>query len=146
MFPRVVRVAILAVVGCAAAVHAQTDEEALVLEAHLAVGRAVVTNDTRAFAALTTDEFISISERGEMRTKQQRVNELEAAAKVGRPTGPAPTSAPPEWHVALYGDVAVTTYRRDTSNPPARLMRIFVKRHGRWLMAASQITSISQLP
>lgn len=125
-----------------AAVTAQGDAAA-VLDAHLAIGRTVLNNDPGAFASLTTDDFISIDERGALRTKAQRLAELTAARQVSASSPAAATATrPAEWLVTVHGDVAVTTYRRDTSNPPARLMRVFVKRDGRWLMAASQITPI----
>ena len=138
----------LSLVLCAwpTVLRAATDEaaekEVRQLEEELRV--AVVKGDAATFERVMPDDYTTTNIHGLTRTKAQLVSDIKS--------GVAKTESMTHDNVKVrvYGDVAVLTADRtaksslrgkDTSGRQ-RIMRVFVKRQGRWQPVAMQATRI----
>jgi hypothetical protein len=89
--------------------------------------------DVRNFAASVTDGFVAFTNAGEIRSKQDRIAELQ---KAGPQSNPPPTWT--ETSTRIYGDVAVTT----RTNNAFQQTIIHARQGGRWLRAGIMTTPI----
>jgi ketosteroid isomerase-like protein len=103
-------------------------------QAIAAVAEANRKGDPKEFAALVTDGFVAFSNTGEVRSKQQRMAEIQKAGPLSNPpvTGVETTTR-------IYGDLAVTT----RANKANRQTIIHVKQGGKWLRAGIIVTPIA---
>lgn len=72
-------------------------------------------------------------------TQQGRLERRDAALASWRARGAAGPTRPTDLWVRVYGDAAVLTGAvggTDTTAPRARITKTFVRRQGRWLLAA----------
>jgi ketosteroid isomerase-like protein len=140
----------LACLSPAAAVRAQGGaarkvgkDEAAVLAADRAWADAAARGDVRALGELFADDFMIVSPNGDLKNKQQEINNLAPAPDVT--TYYFRTE---DVEARVYDDAAVVRGRavwkvkwqgRDIDNN-RRYTSTYVKRGGRWLLVAQQIS------
>jgi ketosteroid isomerase-like protein len=108
--------------------------------------QAILAGDAAALERMTSDDYTFITQRGELRTKAEIVN--------GFKTGSFRYGAREvsDLTIRVYGDTAVVTGRavqkgtedsRDYSGEN-RFTRVYVKRGGRWVTVALQVTLVAK--
>lgn len=108
--------------------------------------QAVQRGDTAAIDRLYADDYVATSNFGLVRTKVQVIEDFKSGAlKIESVTSD-------ELSVRAHGETAIVTGRmtmkaqdrgRDTSGQN-RFTQVYVKRNGRWQIAALQLTRIAQ--
>ena len=103
---------------------------------------------TRLLAAGQVDEYATHLSRDYARTTRQGTLERhEEALASWRARGPSGLMRPSELWVRVYGDAAVLTgivAGADGSAPRTRITKTFVRREGRWLLAALHSSEIER--
>jgi Domain of unknown function (DUF4440) len=106
-----------------------------------AKARSVALDDGNAkvWAKYTTDDFQVILADGSVKSKQQRVAEIE-----GHPRTKVTMS---DEHWRVYGGTAIETSRSDAADDkPLRITQVWVRDHGTWKTASVQLTWIGATP
>ncbi|MFL6230324.1 MAG: nuclear transport factor 2 family protein [Pyrinomonadaceae bacterium] len=147
VLPALLVVAALACAGAGQTQDARTRgasrDEAAVRAADRAWAEAIARGDVRALGELFADEFIIVSQNGDLKNKQQEINNLAPAPDVV--TYYFRTE---DVEARVYDDAAVVRGRavwrvkwqgRDIDNN-RRYTSTYVKRRGRWLLVAQQIS------
>ena len=103
---------------------------------------------SRLLAAGRVDEYATHLTSDYARTTQQGTLERrEVALASWRARGASGLMRPSELWVRVYGDAAVLTGvvgGADTSTPRTRITKTFVRREGRWLLAALHGSAIAR--
>jgi ketosteroid isomerase-like protein len=109
---------------------------------------AIVSNDAERIGDFMSDDWVIVSETG-MSTKQQFLSYVRSGAlthsamdRIG------------DARVRVYGDTAVLTarvtntahYDRRRFDADEWVTDVFVRHHGRWLCALTQITAVARPP
>jgi ketosteroid isomerase-like protein len=113
-----------------------------IIAAFQALERAVTLNDSREWDKHVADEFVVTRTRQQPTDKAARMAFMDAQKAINAETFVAEIESLKFW---VLGDAAVM--RADhvmpgNRRPPYRATRLWVKRDGRWQMAASQQTTI----
>lgn len=121
----------------------KTAEQKDVVKAYEAIEVAVDSHDERTWAYHVADEFVGIGRRytGTPDTKGQRVGQIGVSkAKLVLPKM--------LWGEAfVFGDAgAIIAEHQPVGEPPFRVIRLFVKRDGRWQLFHRQETTIKGTP
>jgi hypothetical protein len=139
MHKRVLAIAWLAVAQPLYAQQASTDSATVV---------ALELEMTRLLAAGRIDEYATHLTSDYARTTRQGTLEpRDAALASWRARGASGLMRPSELWVRVYGDAAVLTgvvAGADPSAPRTRITKTFVRRQGRWLLAALHSSAIAQ--
>jgi hypothetical protein len=109
------------------------------------LNKLLVDRDFDTYATFLADDYVRISANGEMKNKEQVLQEFRASK-------PGDGLATPEvLQVRVYGTTAVMTihltFTRRTTGELIReslLTKVFVLRNGRWFMVSNQGTSLGQ--
>jgi hypothetical protein len=105
---------------------------------------------TRLLAAGRVNEYAQHLTADYARTTRQgALEQREAALESWRARGASGLMRPSELWVRVYGDAAVLTgivARVDMSAPRTRITKTFVRREGRWLLAALHSSAIAPPP
>jgi hypothetical protein len=117
--------------------------ELIALEHHL--NDLLNQRDWQAYAPHVLDDYRQTTREGVVRSKHDVVNALQQAAA----SPPAVRTEPDSIHVRVYGDTgiltAVLTGRRISDGAVtfrSRILKTFIRRDGRWYLAAMQGTSL----
>jgi ketosteroid isomerase-like protein len=111
----------------------------------LARREALLAADTVALSRMIGEEFVEISRRGTVRTREENLREIASRELA------LTTVSYDSLRVRIYGDVAVLmgiadnagTYRGFAFSGKIRYTRVFVRRAGRWQAVAMQQTPVS---
>ena len=107
-------------------------DSAAVVALELEMSRLLVEGRIDEYATHLTSDYARTTRQGTL----ERRDAALASWRARGPTGPA---QPVDLWVRVYGDAAVLTGAiagADTSAPRIRITKTFVRRHGRWLLAA----------
>jgi ketosteroid isomerase-like protein len=107
---------------------------------------AAVKKDTATLARHTADEFLLTDPTGEVSDKKANMEAFRSGAYAFESFTDSDVKA------RVYGDTAVVAGRSDIKGKvqgqditgPYRFTRLYVKREGRWQMAAEQLTRIGK--
>jgi len=89
--------------------------------------------DIETFSRLTTDDFTLTNEMGEVITRRERIERLEA--------GQRQAQSQSDERIRVYGNAALRTRRITLEGKPLRMLTVWVKQVGQWKVAATQITA-----
>jgi hypothetical protein len=107
-----------------------------VINAYQAIVKAIVAHDANEWAKHVADEFVAYASSRAPLARSSRSAAIEDPNRGG--VGEVQTM-----RLAVYGDGAVMTATESSDpHPPYRAARVFVKRDGRWLMAATAQTDV----
>jgi hypothetical protein len=107
-----------------------------VAKTYQAITKAAATGDAGGWAKHVADEFVAYASSRAPLARASRIAAIEDPNHGG--VGEVQTM-----RLAVYGDGAVMTATESSDpHPPYRAARIFVKRDGRWLMAATAQTDV----
>lgn len=118
-----------------------------VLQAQDGLDFANAMNDVEAFVRLTDADFIVVTNRGFVRTKDDRVIEERIGRLERRPQRPVPIRD--QISVRLYGSTAIVTARNwprtfeGEDRPPVRYTRVWVKGTKGWQQLANISTTVN---
>ena len=141
-------IAVLAALGAGsiAAQGSRADSAAAdsVRATEMARRQALLAADTVALSRLIGEEFVEISRRGTVRTREENLREIASGELA------LTAVSYDSLTVRIYGDVAVLmgiaenagTYRGFAFGGKIRYTRIFVRRAGRWQAVAMQQTPV----
>jgi hypothetical protein len=110
-----------------------------VAKTYQAITKAIAAGDAGAWAKNVADEFVAYASSRAPLARSSRIAAIEdpnddGAARIGEVQN---------MRLAVYGDGAVMTATEASGPQPAyRAARVFVKRDGRWLMAATAQTDV----
>jgi Domain of unknown function (DUF4440) len=110
-----------------------------VAKTYQAITKAIAAGDAGAWAKNVADEFVAYASSRAPLARSSRIAAIEdpnddGAARIGEVQN---------MRLAVYGDGAVMTATEASGIHPAyRAARVFVKRDGRWLMAATAQTDV----
>ena len=107
-----------------------------VAKTYQAITKAAATGDAGGWAKHVADEFVAYASSRAPLARSSRSAAIEDPNRGG--VGEVQTM-----RLAVYGDGAVMTATESSDpHPPYRAARVFVKRDGRWLMAATAQTDV----
>jgi hypothetical protein len=107
-----------------------------VAKTYQAITKAAATGDAGGWAKHVADEFVAYASSRAPLARSNRIAAIEDPNRGG--VGEVQTM-----RLAVYGDGAVMTATESSDpHPPYRAARVFVKRDGRWLMAATAQTDV----
>lgn len=103
--------------------------------------------DVARLSRIYADDYVLITAEGDVRSKQDQINELKSGRLHFAPL------VPTERTVRLFGDVALVTSRDPAGivrngreiGGDLRMVRVYVRRLGRWQLVSAQATRV-QLP
>jgi ketosteroid isomerase-like protein len=110
--------------------------------ANQARSSAMAAGNSKGWARYTTDDFTLTDATGKVKTKQDRVAEIEGHAATGQRTPPTDE----KWR--SYGpSTAVYTARiTGADSTPQRITTTWVKQGRTWKVAAVQLTNVAAAP
>ena len=119
-----------------------TADIAAIAQAMDALSAARAKGDGQAFAAIVTDQFVSVDDQGQVLGKSERIKQVTGKAEavpVGRRT---------DVSTRVHGDLAVTTLMPAVSAGQPRLRQtiVHVRQGGTWLRAAIITTPVAAKP
>ncbi|MFN2421851.1 MAG: nuclear transport factor 2 family protein [Gemmatimonadota bacterium] len=99
--------------------------------------------DLETYAAYLAEDYVRVNRGGLVSTKDQALAGFASAASGGRQWRQSPSDI----EVRIYGDTAILTFvltQEREGLPPtrARLVKVFVRRDGRWFMVHNQGTPL----
>ena len=117
----------------------KNEDERAVAKAFMALQTATMLHDTTTWAKYVAHEFTGASSNSNILiTKRSRIAGLKRSKMAGYAPMPVVTM-----HVYDLGDVAVlVTYHQPVNSGPVHITRVWVKRNGHWLEAASYMTRV----
>jgi hypothetical protein len=134
------RLVLAACVGLLLAAPAAGQSSPALKKASEARNAAMRAGNAKEWGRYTTEDFTVTGADGVVKTKQQRVSEIE-----GHPlTGSVPARTDDRWR--QHGDTFIETWQADANGKPARYTTVWVKEGRVWKVAAVQITSIATTP
>ncbi len=102
---------------------------------------AMVAGDSKAWAKYTTDDFTVTGVEGVVKTKQDRIAEIEGRPLTGTRTPPTDE----KWR--SYGNTVVYSGQLTGANgEKQRITTVWVKQGATWKVAAVQLTTIAAAP
>lgn len=123
--------------GCAAQIDA-VERQLIAIDRKWEEAR--VRADTAALAGLLADDFIHIDEKGEVTSKEDRLQRLAARS------GMVEASYADEYRVRVYGTFALMTHRSTEGGRQSRSTHVFVCRGNHWQVVAHHSSFISSEP
>ena len=104
-------------------------------------GSAMAAGDSKGWAKYTTDDFMLTDVDGVLKTKQDRITEIEGHAAAT----PRPADTDQKWR--SYGNTMIYTARMvSADNHPERITTVWVKQRGTWKVAAVHVSSVPATP
>ena len=102
-------------------------------------GAALDDGNAKVWAKYTTDDFQVVLADGSVKSKQQRITEID-----GHPRTKVTLS---DEHWRMYGGTAIETLRSEAADDkPLRITQVWVRDHGTWKTASVQLTWIGATP
>ena len=102
---------------------------------------AMAAGDSKGWAKYTTDDFMLTDIGGVVKTKQDRIAEIEGHAAAA----PRPQDTDQKWR--SYGNTMVYTARTVSADThPERITTVWVKQRGTWKVAAVHVSSVPATP
>lgn len=107
--------------------------------------RARASGDVRTLGRIYADDYVLITAEGDVRSKQDQIGELKSGKLHFAPLVPV------ERNVRLFGDVALVVSRDPAGIVRAgqqiggdlRMVRVYVRRAGRWQLVSAQATRVA---
>ncbi len=102
---------------------------------------AMAAGDSKGWAKYTTDDFMLTDVDGVLKTKQDRITEIEGHAAAA----PRPADTDQKWR--SYGNTMIYTARMvSADNHPERITTVWVKQRGTWKVAAVHVSNVPATP
>jgi ketosteroid isomerase-like protein len=97
--------------------------------------------DLDAYASFVAEDYVRVNAAGLVDSKESVLDQFRSGA------GSGGTSIPSDLDVRIYGDTAVLTFvltieRHGETVRRSRLVKVFVRRDGRWIMVHNQGTPL----
>ena len=100
-------------------------------------GSAMAAGDSKGWAKYTTDDVMLTDVDGVVKTKQDRIKEIEGHAAATQ----RPADTDQKWRA--YGNTMIYTARMvSADNHPERITSVWVKQRGTWKVAAVHVSSV----
>ena len=134
------RLALAVCIGLLFAAPAAGQSSPALKKASEARSAAMRAGNAKEWGRYTTEDFSVTGADGVVKTKQQRMSEID-----GHPlTGSTPARTDDRWR--QYGNTFVETWQADANGKPTRYTTVWVKEGRNWKVAAVQLTTIAAAP
>lgn len=91
--------------------------------------------DLDAYASHLAEDYVRVNAAGQVDSKESVLDRFRSDS------GDAWTSIPSDMHVRIYGDTAILSFVLTIARR-SRVVKVFVRRDGRWVMVHNQGTAI----
>lgn len=96
--------------------------------------------DLESYASYLAEDYVRVNARGEVSDKDEALAGFASASMAGR-------QSPSDIEVRIYGDTAILSFvltleREGEPQRRNRLVKVFVRRDGRWIMVHNQGTPL----
>ena len=137
---RTILTAAMIVLASASVSYAQAQPDKALQDAQAARSQAMRSGDGAGWGKYTTDDFMVVGADGAVKTKAERISEINATKS--SPPAAQPTQPDTKWRV--YGTTAIATTQTSVADKPTMITSVWVKQQGMWKVATVQLTNVTK--